>query len=336
MKLSIVMLAYNHERFIAKALESILMQETSFDYEVIVGEDCSTDETRKVIKSYEQKFEKRLKPIYREKNVGALRNLFDCLEHCTGEYLAFLEGDDYWESPHKLEMQVSYMGTHADCVMCASNWNIVNIDGIILNQGLNIQDLQYFSEEQLDSFELPAQTSTLMIKNIYVSVKNKYLKFLKWYAWIPMDRLMVPILLRYGKIVVLPEITSNYRWYIEEKGNNWSSKHEIAAKSNRLYFYVMTLGLESFSKKTGLSVNCLDKRVELLCEDLHSRVYAKNRINRISVYIQALLMILIEPHRIRLIRKVADKRRALHNGTQNSLISKARQRMVAICLKFKR
>ena len=66
MKLSIIMLVYNHERFIAQALESVLMQKTDFEYELIIGEDCSSDGSREIIRSYEKRFEGKMKPLYRE------------------------------------------------------------------------------------------------------------------------------------------------------------------------------------------------------------------------------------------------------------------------------
>ena len=80
MKISIVMLAYNHERFIAKALESVLMQETEYDYELIVGEDHSSDGTRQIIKNYEKKFKGKMVPLYRKKNLGMTKNLLDCFQ----------------------------------------------------------------------------------------------------------------------------------------------------------------------------------------------------------------------------------------------------------------
>ena len=89
MKVSIVMLVYNHERFIGQALDSILMQSTSFDYELIIGEDCSTDHSKEIIQKYEEKFKGKMRAIYRNKNIGAAKNFVDCLRRCKGEYIAF-------------------------------------------------------------------------------------------------------------------------------------------------------------------------------------------------------------------------------------------------------
>jgi glycosyltransferase involved in cell wall biosynthesis len=114
-KVSVCMITYNHAGFIAAALDSALMQRTSFDYEIVVGEDCSTDRTREIIKDYQKHWPSRVKPLFRQENVGMQRNGKETLEACRGEYVAFLEGDDYWTDPNKLQLQVEYLDRHRDC-----------------------------------------------------------------------------------------------------------------------------------------------------------------------------------------------------------------------------
>jgi glycosyltransferase involved in cell wall biosynthesis len=117
-KLSVLMLAYNHERFIAQALESILMQEVSFEYEIVVGEDCSTDNTRAILLEYRQNHPRRITLLLNETNLGMHKNLTETYQHCNGAYIAMLEGDDYWTDPHKLRKQVDYLDSHPDCSIC--------------------------------------------------------------------------------------------------------------------------------------------------------------------------------------------------------------------------
>ena len=116
---SVWMVTYNHEKYIAEALESVLMQQTNFDFEIVIGEDCSTDQTRRIIKDYEHKYPNIIFPIYHDKNVGGMRNAYEfTLPLCRGKYIACLEGDDYWIDPLKLQKQVDLMAKNPDCSLC--------------------------------------------------------------------------------------------------------------------------------------------------------------------------------------------------------------------------
>src|SRR5258708_6758901 len=118
MKLSVMRITYNHERFIAQAIESVLAQRVHFEYEIVMGEDCSTDGTRKVIMDFHRRYPDRIVPLLREQNIGAMRNLEATLAACRGRYLALLEGDDYWTYGEKLQKQVDFLDTHPGSSMC--------------------------------------------------------------------------------------------------------------------------------------------------------------------------------------------------------------------------
>ncbi len=112
MKLSVLIITYNHERFVAQAIESVLAQRVNFDYDIVIGEDCSTDGTRAVIQEFQRRYPERIVAFFRERNVGGLRNLEATLPACRGQYLAILEGDDYWTCPNKLQRQVEFLDSH--------------------------------------------------------------------------------------------------------------------------------------------------------------------------------------------------------------------------------
>lgn len=117
MKVSVAMVAYNHEKFLAQALDSVLAQQVDFDYEIVLGEDCSTDNTRDIARQYQADHPDRIRLILREKNVGAWQNNEEVLDACRGEYIAFLEGDDFWIHPEKLRRQTAYMDAHPNCAV---------------------------------------------------------------------------------------------------------------------------------------------------------------------------------------------------------------------------
>lgn len=121
MKLSVLMITYNHEKFIAQALDSVLMQEVNFDYEIVIGEDFSTDTTREIVIRYQKKYPEKIRLLLPEKNLGMIKNFVATFKACKGEYIALLEGDDYWTAPDKLQIQVDYLDKHPDCAISFHN-----------------------------------------------------------------------------------------------------------------------------------------------------------------------------------------------------------------------
>ncbi len=126
MKLSVAMITYNHERFIGQAIESILTQRLNFEYEIVIGEDCSTDGTRAIILEFQRRYPDRITVIFRERNIGALRNLAETLAACRGDYLAILEGDDYWSCIDKLQRQVGFLDAHPGWAICCARAEVRN------------------------------------------------------------------------------------------------------------------------------------------------------------------------------------------------------------------
>lgn len=111
------MLAYNQVKFIAQAIESVLMQQVDFDYEIVIGEDFSTDGTRALVADYQQRYPDKFRALLHEKNLGARENGMQTLTACRGQYMAVLEGDDYWNDPLKLQKQVEFLEAHPECSM---------------------------------------------------------------------------------------------------------------------------------------------------------------------------------------------------------------------------
>lgn len=106
---SVKMLAYNHEPYIRQAIESVLSQETDFPYELLIGEDASTDKTRKICFEYQQRYPEKVRVLWSEKNVGQCANGLRIINRCRGEYIAYCEGDDYWVDSKKLQKQVDIL-----------------------------------------------------------------------------------------------------------------------------------------------------------------------------------------------------------------------------------
>ncbi|MDJ1502654.1 glycosyltransferase [Xanthocytophaga agilis] len=117
-KVSICMITYNHAKYIAQAIESVLMQETTFDYELVIGDDCSTDNTREIIQIYKNKHPDKIRLLLPDNNLGMMRNFTTTLSSCTGDFIALLDGDDYWTCSQKLQKQINFLEANTDYSIC--------------------------------------------------------------------------------------------------------------------------------------------------------------------------------------------------------------------------
>jgi glycosyltransferase involved in cell wall biosynthesis len=118
---SVLILTYNQQKYISDAIESALMQKTTFDYEILIGEDCSTDSTRKIVCEYAARNPSKIRPLLHSFNVGGLANIQQLLAESCGEFVNLLEGDDYWTCPGKLQKQVEFLDQHPECSLCFHN-----------------------------------------------------------------------------------------------------------------------------------------------------------------------------------------------------------------------
>ncbi|RUL55172.1 glycosyltransferase [Lysinibacillus antri] len=128
---------YNHEKYIAEAIESFVMQKVNFKFEILIHDDASTDRTAEIIRKYEKKYPDLIKPIYQTQNQRTLGNSVSKINfgRARGKYIAICEGDDYWTDPNKLQKQVDFLESHSECSLCVHGAYIVNaFDKKVLSQ----------------------------------------------------------------------------------------------------------------------------------------------------------------------------------------------------------
>ena len=118
LKVSVCITAFNIEQYIEKALDSVLSQKTDFDYEIVIGEDKSTDTTLSILKSYQNRYPDKIRVIENELNRGFMTNYISTIMACKGEYVAMLDGDDYWIDENKLQKQVLFMDSNLNYSLC--------------------------------------------------------------------------------------------------------------------------------------------------------------------------------------------------------------------------
>ncbi|MBR9870834.1 MAG: glycosyltransferase [Gammaproteobacteria bacterium] len=125
---SVCVVAYNQEDYIEKCLASLVSQSTSFRFEIIVGEDCSTDRTKEVIERYVQKYPKLIRPIFHGQNIGPVENALAAYRAAKGRYICHMDGDDY-ALPGKLQKQYEILEENLDCVICSHDVVLVDEEG---------------------------------------------------------------------------------------------------------------------------------------------------------------------------------------------------------------
>lgn len=124
---TILVITYNHENYISKALDSILSQKTKYRYKIHIFDDCSSDRTKEVIRKYEKQYS-QIKCEIAEQNQGAQSNIWRAFESVDTKYFILLEGDDYWCDNRKLELQIEALEKHPECSFCGHNTYLISLD----------------------------------------------------------------------------------------------------------------------------------------------------------------------------------------------------------------
>jgi glycosyltransferase involved in cell wall biosynthesis len=127
--ISVCIITYNHEKFIVEAIESVLVQQTQYSYEIVIADDASRDNTRAILQDYSNRYPGKFKLVLQEKNIGPGNNFIDLLKAANGKYIAYFEGDDYWTDPLKLEKQVDFMEKNPEYTLTFHNVSIVDEHG---------------------------------------------------------------------------------------------------------------------------------------------------------------------------------------------------------------
>jgi glycosyltransferase involved in cell wall biosynthesis len=144
---SVLMITYNHEKYISHAIESILNQITEFNFELVIGEDCSTDKTKEIILKYQKDNPGRIKLFSSVQNIGMRENFLKTLISCNGRYIAICEGDDFWVDPYKLQKQTDFLETNPDYGLIYTDTNFrieKGAEKIYPKEYLEFKNLKYY------------------------------------------------------------------------------------------------------------------------------------------------------------------------------------------------
>lgn len=128
-KVSACIITYNQQDFIRDCLEGAISQELDYDYEIVVGDDCSTDNTFQICQEYADKYPDKIRLLSREKNLGMVGNWMATIQACEGKYIALCEGDDYWTDKTKLQKQVDFLENNPEYTLTFHNVSVLRPNG---------------------------------------------------------------------------------------------------------------------------------------------------------------------------------------------------------------
>lgn len=203
---SVHMVTYNHEPYIAQAIEGMLRQETDFPIELVIGEDCSTDRTHDIVFDYQKKHPDIIRVITSDKNVGARKNSKRVYKACRGKYLAFCEGDDYWTDPYKLQKQVDYFAANPEVVLVAHRAYSIDVNNNIKNTFPPAQPTCLRPRDIIVKGGGFFATNSMMLK------RSLLLDPPDWYYEFPVgDVAMINLAVQRGKIGFINDVMSAYR-----------------------------------------------------------------------------------------------------------------------------
>ena len=254
---SVFVMVYNQEAFLEECLKGMLMQQCNFNFEIVVGEDCSSDNSREILVDYQNKYPGKFKLLLHKTNIGAFKNQMEVFKNCKGKFIAMCEGDDYWVEPLKLQEQVNFLEANLDYVLTHSDIFIKNSSGEdIKNSRRTISNPFKISKyKETNAVKYLVMGNYIMTLTVLIE-KNALFKALESIAkndnQIPtIDYTIFLELSKLGKIHYQQEKTAAYRIVPNSDSNNIDINH-------RLKYIESTINISRFyNQKFSVGINNL-------------------------------------------------------------------------------
>ena len=203
--LSVCVRTHNQEKFIAEALDSVLMQRTDFDFEIIISDDASSDGTVNILQEYQNVHPDKIRLLLSEKNIGGPENLKRVIEASNTKYITCLDGDDFYTDEYKLQKQVDFLETHPEYAACFHNTWYADENGHL--KGLfnspdfhAVHDAHEFIRER---WFVPIHSAVM---------RREYIEFPEWYNTVMNDDYVVHLsVAKHGPYFYIPDVMVAYR-----------------------------------------------------------------------------------------------------------------------------
>lgn len=204
--LSIALITYNQEEFIAECIEGMVNQKTNFPFEIVIGEDCSTDGTRAICMQYKEKYPDLVRLNFPEQNLGMMGNWINTINACDAKYIAICEGDDYWIDPDKLQKQVDFLEKNSAYALCSTASKRLDYKyGHFYDAAVEKDTL---TTKELLSEDWGIMTATIVFRKEAFQMPS-------WFKKVKNGDYSLQLLVSLkGKIKCLPDYTSVYRQHV--------------------------------------------------------------------------------------------------------------------------
>ena len=299
---SVHMITYNHEPYIRQAIEGVMMQKTDFEFELIIGEDCSQDKTREICFEYQKKYPDKIRVLWWHENVSKLGgNGRRVTAHCRGEFIALCEGDDYWIDPLKLQKQVDVMRKYPNVGIC-----FCGVDRLMQSTGLYKKYAHHdapagiFSgRDVLKALVLEVQHPPFIIRQANIETSGILARVAAYKAGCDIDNGLHKMRFSFGDTIFMAACVRNYDAYFSSDVMSVYRKHQGGVTCSKdtsasimrdaiivkifqacsIYGWSMTDSVDYFSE--NLFHTYKDKLISFAQADKWSSVYSTmSQINR--------------------------------------------------------
>lgn len=246
--ISVIIITFNQDRFISRALDSVISQKNIENIEIIIGNDCSDDSTDLILSNYKKKYSSLINIISRRQNLGPSKNLHDLICIANGEYIAILEGDDYWTDPFKLSKQIKFLNDNRSHVACTHRYSLVDEHNNIIQSeyyGPGKPDTGVYTLKHFENYTYFSHLGSLVFRNVFKS-NDVDLSIIKNAHYYIADITINMLLCFFGKIEILDDNMLATTFLIKKNGTNYKSSIK---KYNQIMSRIIYLDtLKDFAK----------------------------------------------------------------------------------------
>lgn len=302
--ISIAIITYNQDQFIAESIESVLKQELNLDYELLISDDASTDGTINILKSYKTKYPDKIRLILNKTNLGPSENFHHLILQCKGEFIFLLEGDDFWTSSEKIQKQYQFLIENPSYLACTHRHKIVDENGNILVDeytGPGKSNLGEYTLNDFENYRYCGFFGTMAFRNIFLKKPEKLIP-LKYLHNFIVDISLNLIIVLNGPIFILNENMAAHRILIKKGGTNFKStiRRKNQVKNRLLYLD----RLKQFAKKDyNINIDFVKRNEKLFIESILFMMRYPSKSN-FSVLI---FVFLLNNNKIKLLRFILSK-----------------------------
>lgn len=262
MRVTVGIKAYNHETFVAQAIESALMQETNFPFEILIAEDFSTDRTRTIVEEFAAKHPERIRLFLPPANIGRHRIVQELCSRAQGEFVAIMDGDDFWTDAAKLQSQVDFMDAHPQCSTCFHDGMVEYDDGTAPHPYVQKAKSETYTLRDFLNGDVQIPTSAVLFR------RGVFGDYPDWFFRLGMaDSPMHILNAQHGDIGFIDRPMMVYR---KHAGGLWSQGAQRWTPATAIKRYLSMIDMyDTIARHLGgLHQDVLDQKVADICHDM--------------------------------------------------------------------